>query len=175
MPATEEYWRNLSQMHRLFAWSSVALFAATIWMMAADHDDEWRVFQKEFQRRAANKLREKEQEAKTAEFEKTSAALKQAYDTATQNLKQQHADIAKLEATLSKIEADFARIDRGTKFKRAQRDVDRANYDLAVRDNLPKADLQRLKKIFDTSEEVVKKSELELQRVTTARYAPATA
>ena len=46
MPATENVWRNLRTMHVVFAVSSIALFASTLWMMKADYADEWRAIRK---------------------------------------------------------------------------------------------------------------------------------
>ena len=48
MPATDEYVRSPKQMHRIFALSTVLMFIAFLWMMVADHADEWRDYQTVF-------------------------------------------------------------------------------------------------------------------------------
>jgi len=37
MPATEKTWRDNRTMHVIFAWASVVMLAATVWMMVDDH------------------------------------------------------------------------------------------------------------------------------------------
>ncbi len=46
MPASENTWRDQKRLHILFAVSGVAMLIATIWMFAADHDREWKPYQR---------------------------------------------------------------------------------------------------------------------------------
>ena len=46
MPATEQTWRSQKGMHVIFAISGVVLLASTVWMFQADHDRQWKGFQK---------------------------------------------------------------------------------------------------------------------------------
>ena len=48
MPATEQTWRDIKWMHVLFGVSGVAMLATTIWMLAADHNREWKPVQRKF-------------------------------------------------------------------------------------------------------------------------------
>src|ERR1051325_6578693 len=48
MPATEQTWRDSKLLHVIFGVSSLAMLFATIWMLAADHNREWKQFQREF-------------------------------------------------------------------------------------------------------------------------------
>ncbi len=171
MPATEEYWYSLPQTHKVFAWSSVALLAVTIWMMAADHDDEWRGYQNKFQKLQASKLKDKEQQIATPEYNSQVAELSAKIKAAQQSLNQVKAAREKVNLALGQVLGDFARADLETKTAKAQQGVDRANYDLAVRDNKSQAELDRLKRIFDKTSEQVGKYELNLQRVTARRDA----
>ncbi|MCE9546294.1 MAG: c-type cytochrome [Planctomycetia bacterium] len=50
MPATEQTWRDLKLMHLVFGFSSLAILAATVWMLGTDHNREWRQTQNKFQR-----------------------------------------------------------------------------------------------------------------------------
>jgi cytochrome c2 len=45
MPATEKTWRDQAKMHVIFGVSSLVMLAATIWMLAKDHNREWRKWQ----------------------------------------------------------------------------------------------------------------------------------
>ncbi|MFM9117076.1 MAG: hypothetical protein ACKOU6_13050, partial [Planctomycetota bacterium] len=42
MPASESTWRNQKLLHRIFAVTGVSLLVATVWMLYADHDREWK-------------------------------------------------------------------------------------------------------------------------------------
>jgi cytochrome c2 len=48
MPATEKTWRDLKWLHVVFGFSSLALFITTVWMFAADHDREWKKYQRSY-------------------------------------------------------------------------------------------------------------------------------
>ncbi len=48
MPATEQTWYNQKLLHVVFGLSSLLMLVATIWMFAADHDREWKGYQKRF-------------------------------------------------------------------------------------------------------------------------------
>jgi hypothetical protein len=45
MPATEKTWRDQLRMHVIFGVSSLVMLVATIWMLAKDHNREWRDWQ----------------------------------------------------------------------------------------------------------------------------------
>jgi len=48
MPATEQTWRNQKWMHIVFGVSSIVMLLTTVWMMAKDHDREWKPVQRKF-------------------------------------------------------------------------------------------------------------------------------
>ena len=75
MPATELVWRNLKAMHVVFAASSVAMFGATVWMVAADYDDQWRTTQRVFDEIEATKLEQELQSVETPEYSKQRETL----------------------------------------------------------------------------------------------------
>jgi len=50
MPATEQTWRDLKLMHFVFGVSALAMLITTIWMLAADHNREWKKVQSTTQR-----------------------------------------------------------------------------------------------------------------------------
>src|SRR4051812_31447842 len=45
MPATEKTWRDQTRMHVIFGISALVMLAGTIWMLAKDHNREWRNWQ----------------------------------------------------------------------------------------------------------------------------------
>jgi mono/diheme cytochrome c family protein len=49
MPASEKTSYNMKVLHRVFAVTSVALLAITVWMILADHGRPWRQHQRDFQ------------------------------------------------------------------------------------------------------------------------------
>ncbi len=46
MPATEKTWRDQTLLHVVFGVTGLLLFVATVWMFAADHDREWKIYQR---------------------------------------------------------------------------------------------------------------------------------
>ncbi len=46
MPATEQTWRSQKKLHAIFGISSVLLLLATLWMFQADHQREWKEYQR---------------------------------------------------------------------------------------------------------------------------------
>src|SRR5262245_62131122 len=45
MPATEKTWRDQAKMHVIFGISAIVMLVATMWMLAKDHNREWRKWQ----------------------------------------------------------------------------------------------------------------------------------
>ena len=56
MPANDQYWRDLPTMHKVFAGSAFALFAATLLMMARDEKREWRDYQRQAEKLKVAKI-----------------------------------------------------------------------------------------------------------------------
>jgi cytochrome c2 len=69
MPATEKTWRDQALMHVIFGVSSLVMLVGTIWMLANDHNREWREWQ------LADRARQRwTSEAQLAQAEADSAA-----------------------------------------------------------------------------------------------------
>src|SRR5215211_2742625 len=69
MPATEKTWRDQAKMHVIFGVSALVMLAGTIWMLAKDHNREWRKWQ------LADRARERwTAEAQLAQAEANSTA-----------------------------------------------------------------------------------------------------
>ena len=75
MPATEQTWYNQKTLHVVFGLSSLVMFLSTIWLFAADHDREWKGYQRRF-REVELRLNEWQQrEAKSVEQATELAAI----------------------------------------------------------------------------------------------------
>ena len=179
MPATEDYLRPLPKMHRWFAVSMIVLFVSTLLMMYFDHHDEWRAYQHQFFQLEADKL-VAEENAKKAELAgvtegvgtKAAAKLEKSFEAKREEMQKAKADkqaelektvsdLADREADIKKLDNDYAMQMRKVRENRAYRDVARANFDLAIRDGVPKeAKLEE----FNTKQKVVVDLEAELDR-----------
>ncbi|MCH2114992.1 MAG: PDZ domain-containing protein [Pirellulales bacterium] len=53
MPATEQTWRNQKVMHVVFGASALVMVISTLWMMASDHNREWKDWQLEDRKKEA--------------------------------------------------------------------------------------------------------------------------
>jgi cytochrome c551/c552 len=85
MPANEQTWRDLKLLHVVFAAASLVLLAATVWMLAADHDRSWKKYARGFRNletwSATAKIAEqdsKEYDARRHELEEALAAARRA-------------------------------------------------------------------------------------------------
>jgi hypothetical protein len=169
MPATDEYFRDVKKTHVVFACSAVVLFVATFWMMADDHTAEWRAHQQTMDKLDKAKLRAREQELKTAQFETSEewqqrvAELQADIETAQGQLSAADSKVPELQQVLDDQLQKVDLKSREVRDARAFRDVDRANYDLAIRDRRPSSVLNPLKAKFDTRQQHVERLERELE------------
>jgi mono/diheme cytochrome c family protein len=150
-------------MHVIFAVSAVALLLATLWMMARDHRDEWRVYQKQADELRARQVEKQLAMASTEEYERKIEELATQRSEATQALEAQSAEIDELNTRISTVKGAVELATREVKFKGAERDVARANYDIGVRDALPVEQLNELKARFDAEETAWAALSLDLQ------------
>src|SRR3954464_9274195 len=110
MPATEKTWRDQTRIHVIFGISALVMLAGTIWMLAKDHNREWRQWQ----------LDDRARERWTVE-----AQLAQAEADSADKLKQLRRDFEKaqrgpvaealVEQFKQLVVAEDARLDTGTK------------------------------------------------------------
>ncbi|MEX0704170.1 MAG: c-type cytochrome [Planctomycetales bacterium] len=145
MPATETVWRNLKRMHVIFAVSSAALLVTIVWMMAADHADQWRDFQRTSEDIVAAKLRvEVSQYQSDPELQGRMEAVRAQLLAAESELADREAEIAELrkEADAQAFVVDKA--DRELRGRKAFLDKAKADHGLAVRDQRPQAKLAEL-------------------------------
>jgi cytochrome c2 len=160
MPATDDYLRNPKMMHQVFFASAALLFVVTLWMMWADYNDEWRTFQRQAFNLQAKRDESREKEIKNdPAFQQNIQALTQKVDSAREAVKSHEKDLVDLQATAKSAKDKLDSHMRALKLRRAERDVVRANYNLAVSNNLPGPQLAKLESDFAAIEADVQKKE----------------
>ncbi len=75
MPATEQTWRDLKVLHVVFGLTAVALLAATVAMLAVDHNRPWKKYQREFRALETWSARARVDEEDSSDYEARSAEL----------------------------------------------------------------------------------------------------
>ena len=64
MPSSEKTWRDITFLHLIFGLSALGMLIATLWMLYADHNRQWKGYQREFRRidawRTESRLREEQ-------------------------------------------------------------------------------------------------------------------
>ncbi|TWU09535.1 Cytochrome c [Symmachiella macrocystis] len=168
MPANEEFWRRPSRMHVVFAISALVLTFATVLMLVKDYDDEWRVYQREFSKKDAERAEREEKAIADKAYLETEANLKGKLKDAEDDVKSRQAEVDEIEKEIAELSTVTLALNRSVKFKRAERDKARADYDLAISKDAPKARQDQLKEIFDSKQAIVSDMEQELDEQTAA-------
>ncbi|MBI1312909.1 c-type cytochrome [bacterium] len=170
MPATEQYRYNIKRMHVVFCISVIAFCVATLLMLYKDHDDEWRDYQGTFERIQSLKIEAEMQAAYQAvagsedEYRQKKHQLEGERDSLQAELVSSSQQFQELTAEVAELERQYKQQGSDVRFKRADRDVARATYDLGVRDNIPADDLTVLKEKFDSLQAEVAEMELRWER-----------
>ncbi|MCA8993751.1 MAG: c-type cytochrome, partial [Planctomycetaceae bacterium] len=149
MPATDQYWRDLPKMHRLFAWSALALLGATVLMMWKDESREYITYQQEAERLRVEKLRAEIESLTTADYEAQKAQIEADTKAAQEAMTTNQGRLKELDNELRNLKGDSEILARETKSMNAERDKARADYDIAIRDELPEVETTRLRLIFE--------------------------
>ena len=143
MRASDETFYNIKRLHRLFAVSAVAMLAVTVWMVAADHWRPWKVYQRTFRDEVepwvtGSAIRQQESD----EFAARQKELEKALDEARRAVPRQR--VAELEKSLERARFRRETADRRLRFRRAEFEQSRTNYESAVGQGLPQAKLDAL-------------------------------
>ncbi|WP_437223198.1 c-type cytochrome [Planctomicrobium sp. SH661] len=167
MPATDEYWRSLPRVHKIFAFSAIVLLGTTLLMMYKDESRSWRVYQAEAENlrvqkidKALAKLDDGDQQAQVAAAEKKVLEAQALIDA-------RKAEIAELERRLSELEGQKQIFARDSKAANAYRDKARADYDIAVRDQVAPEKLAIFHETYKSKEEEAKEKALESEQKVT--------
>jgi cytochrome c2 len=193
MPATDKYWRPIKRMHVVFALSCLLVLLVTFWMMAADHDREWKPIQRtnedivtlqlqlELQRKGAlssaeidtlaSKLTEEQRfrlgldtsSAGTSDYAEQRDALEARVEAAEEALRERHEQIAPLEAEVRRLKTEFDVLSIKQKVAKAELDKAAADRGLAVRDELPEERIASLQADFEAKQEEVDEAVLAVE------------
>ncbi|MEE3371665.1 MAG: hypothetical protein VX346_20210 [Planctomycetota bacterium] len=170
MPATEQTWRSQKGMHVIFAISGVVLLASTVWMFQADHDRQWKGFQKTARRieltgikwrqlQATSNELERERQAKVKELSAADNTLLDAelvskfwdlaVDAVDPGASTRSGQLAAMNAQITAVRQDEEKALGVRKFASAEFDAKRAEHSLGVRDGVPRAELERRQDAVD--------------------------
>ncbi len=163
MPATDTIWRRLKTMHIVFLLSSVALTGSTFWMMAADHSDQWREYQRMGDAIEELKFRESENRLTSGTYLEDVESLKQTIVSAQQALDEQGAELEESRTEVQRLALEMDIVNREVGATRSERDKARADYGLAVRDGLSQETLDSLYDKFSKEQAEVDRLERELE------------
>lgn len=131
MPASEETYRKQPTLHRVFAFSSVAMTLSIVWMIAADHARPWKKVQRDFHRVEDAKLRAQEDaqkkvlEQKADEIRAIDASIAEAKELAARNA----GAVREAEHEIRKLGGTAERLDTERRFAKAELDSLRSLYD----------------------------------------------
>ena len=82
MPATEQTWRNIKVLHVVFGASALLMLATTIWMLAADHNRQWKGYQTTFREIESRTTMSRLSEANTVKFDQETKAIEEKIEEA---------------------------------------------------------------------------------------------
>jgi mono/diheme cytochrome c family protein len=166
MPATDQYLRNIKKVHVVFCLSAFAFAASTALMLHLDHKDEWRGYQSTFDdietagAQAARDIAAVEAGGSVEEYQAGRDELKVKIDELDKQLKGSSQQYSELSETVNESARLYDLKVRDIRFKRAARDVARADRDIGVRDVVSTDEMARLQAAFDSKLAVV----VELER-----------
>lgn len=162
MPANEEYLRSPKLMHRLFCGSALMLLATTVWMMWADFNDEWRVYQRQAFKYQADRLKAlKKSEETDPTHTARVAELAARREKASETLKSVASEEQIRQEAVRQARDKESNHLRDLKLQRAVRDVTRAEYNLGVRDSLSSEKQGALEKKYKDAEDRVQEMEIQ--------------
>ena len=164
MPATDKTWYNIKRLHAIFGVSGLILLFSTLWMFKADHQREWKQYQRkarsidlrmadwrklqqqtEVISNARQQIEKKLAEAREAPMD--AARLKEFGDLAGEALAEPSEK--KLAAVIAASKQEESQLLGSLKFRRADLDKAKADLGLAVRDGLGQERQEELQKDID--------------------------
>ncbi|MCH8828674.1 MAG: c-type cytochrome [Planctomycetes bacterium] len=162
-------------MHVIFAASSVAMLAVTVWMLADDHSQEWHDHQRTFEQIEALRLRAKIGAIKTGKFTRELAALEKEIADAQAQLDANAAEYEKKKEAVDEADLKFVLKEAALKTQRAERDVARANRNIAIRDKKSTETIAKLRTIYEQEQQKVDAMTVEVEQLQKSKKAAVTA
>jgi hypothetical protein len=164
MPATETYSRDVKKVHVVFAVSAIVLLVVTVWMMEWDHNREWMGYEQTCEDIQTKKQQAAiERERQNPQYKTSAAELHAQQEAAAKQLQAIQPEIDSLKKELAEAERQFDGASREVRNARAFRDKARADYDLAVRDNVKPEKLAERLQTFSNLQTHVDAVELDVQ------------
>ena len=154
MPATDAYWRNIKKTHVVFALSSVAMLAVTIWMMWHDHNREYFDHQRTFEALEVYKARARLASLDTKRFEDELKELNERLAEEKRKLdgSKDYADInARIKVNKLKMTLAESRL----KLLKSQMSKAVADKDLATRDEKPESVIHARQAVYEAKKKQV--------------------
>jgi cbb3-type cytochrome oxidase cytochrome c subunit len=167
MPATDQFWRKLPTMHRVFALSAVVLLGSTLLMMYVDESREWKDIQRRAEDFRVERLDQELAEFQEEEYQRQVAEVQAQIEEAEAEIKERSDEIAGLRRDLTDLEGRVQLLNRLSRTANAERDKARADYDIAVRDEVPADRLARVFAVFEEKRQKAVERALEFERVKT--------
>lgn len=163
MPANDKFTYNLKTMHVVFAVSCVAIFVATLAMMATDHADDWRGYQRTgFKLAAAVQNRDRER-ATEGDYSEQKTTIENQIELAEKQVEANRSALESLEAQRAAQAFEVDKLARALKVGNAERDAARARLDLAITNHADEAERQALTEVFTQFKNSRDEVELSLQ------------
>jgi cytochrome c551/c552 len=147
MPANEQTWRDQKLLHVVFGLTSIIMLLSTIWMMAKDHNREWKVYQRQFRNVEAYMAGARLNEQESADYYAREEALRDKLEVAQSEVPPDEAFVH--EATKKQDDSRYAyRLDRIQSAKADLLEAERAaraaaagkGEDEVGEDGIPKAE-----------------------------------
>lgn len=164
MPANDQYWRDLPQMHKVFAGSAIVLLLATLLMMYKDESRSWREYQREAEDLKVEQLEEGLEQFESEEFKSQISAVEEKIAAADSDLAGKQDEISKLESEMKTQQGVVQKLATESKSKNAFRDKARADYDLRVRDEEPAVVQREYLQIFENAQEAASEYALKYEQ-----------
>jgi len=137
-------------MHIVFAVSSVLLLGVTVWMMAADHAEEWHDHISKFEEIRLKKIARKVNHLKGGEYNRKLELLEDRIQAANKILSKNQAAWDEKKAILKNSDFELRQAQLTLKNQRAARNVARAKLGIiGIRDHADEKTLNELKAAFD--------------------------
>ena len=170
MPAkNEEYARSVPLMNKVFAWSSLALLAGTIWMVWDDYRRPWKRVQREFQALTARKTEEAIRQAEQAVDQEALKKTQEELAAAQAEADQKKQTLEELEGKLSRANVTYYKADVAYKNTKSVYDAVRFEYEELANHKAPRAAEKR--KELDEVEKRLAELKLAYEAATTERDA----
>lgn len=132
MPASEQYWRSLPQMHKVFAASAIVLLGATLLMMYKDESRSWKNFQKEGEKLRIQRIERELEQFSNEDYQTQLNSLNKDIEALEADWQGRSEEVKKMQDDLVLLEGQVTILKTESKSKNAFRDKARADYDLLI-------------------------------------------